>query len=160
MIVINTHSFVDLITNSSSELFVCDTDKSLDMVKQIIEKITRNYYDEMNEECPDIWEDIFQEPTIVKKGFNLKEYPDQETLNKATNYWHEINTRVDWQIVENARQQIIEYFGIEGNEALIDYNIKIKKGNILLRSADDNSVPYEIWDRIGSILNARRYHLG
>ena len=33
---IDTHSFVDVITNSSTELFVCDTDKSLEMVNETL----------------------------------------------------------------------------------------------------------------------------
>ena len=34
--VIGTHSFVDVITNSSTELFVCDTEKTIEAVKQIL----------------------------------------------------------------------------------------------------------------------------
>ncbi len=34
---INPHSFIDVITNSSSELFVCDIDKSLETVKEMLE---------------------------------------------------------------------------------------------------------------------------
>ena len=33
--IIKTHSFVDVITNSSTELFVCDTDKSVDTIKDL-----------------------------------------------------------------------------------------------------------------------------
>lgn len=39
ILVINSHSIVDVITNSSSELFVCDKDKSIEFVK----KILKNY---------------------------------------------------------------------------------------------------------------------
>lgn len=38
-ILINHHSFVDVITNSSTELFVCDTDKTIEMVEEIIQSI-------------------------------------------------------------------------------------------------------------------------
>lgn len=36
ILIINTHSMVDVITNSSTELFVCDTDKTVEMVKEIL----------------------------------------------------------------------------------------------------------------------------
>ena len=36
-VVINVHSMVDLITNSSTELFVLDTEKSLEVVKEILQ---------------------------------------------------------------------------------------------------------------------------
>jgi hypothetical protein len=160
MLIINTHSFVDLITNSSSELFVCDTDKTLTAVKNIIEKITRNYYDEMSEDCPNIWQTIFNEPIVFKKDFDLRTFPDQEIVRMAFDYSYEINTKIDWKTIDKARQQIIDYFDIQNCQELLNWDISVRKGNILLESASDNSVPYEIWDRIENILNARRYHLG
>ena len=36
ILVINSHSVVDVITNSSTELFVCDTNKTLDLVTEIL----------------------------------------------------------------------------------------------------------------------------
>lgn len=125
ILVIIYHSFVDLITNSSTELFVCDTDKSLEMVKDIVEKIINNYYDELGyDERPDIWFDpklknwnaIFKLPTIA--AYN-------------NSHW-----------------------------ATDSYGFNVEKGNIILESAADNSVPYSCWDRIEEVLNARRYHLG
>lgn len=60
-IIISIHSFVDVITNSSTELFICDTDKSVETVRDIVyamEKKWPNEYghklsvDAMN---PDDW---------------------------------------------------------------------------------------------------------
>ena len=34
--IIDTHSMVDLITNSSTELFICDTNKTLDVINEIL----------------------------------------------------------------------------------------------------------------------------
>lgn len=36
-LIINTHSFVDVITNSSTEIFVTTHDKSVEMIKSIID---------------------------------------------------------------------------------------------------------------------------
>ena len=38
-IVISIHSFVDVITNSSTEIFVCDTEKSVEMVSDMVDAI-------------------------------------------------------------------------------------------------------------------------
>ncbi len=43
LFVINKHSFVDLITNSSSELFVCNTNKSIEMIKNLLTKLIETH---------------------------------------------------------------------------------------------------------------------
>lgn len=204
VLTIATHSFVDLITNSSSELFVCDTEKTLEMVKEVVEKITRNYYDEMDEPCPDIWGEVFSEPKIAKTDLDeslypnkediaiindwayfKKEYQDAENIINAEIPIPEQYKNVKWEDrneeykaildarrerkdnilretvykrSDAARKGIEEFFG--ECSYLLYYGVTIKKGNIILESAEDNSIPYEIWDRIESVLNAQRYHLG
>lgn len=66
IIKIDLHSVIDVITNSSTEIFVCDTDKSLRMVKQILQELLdwyskySDYYD--GEIVP--FDDVFREPYI------------------------------------------------------------------------------------------------
>ena len=43
IILVDPHSFVDVITNSSSELFVCDTDKSVKFVETFLENALDTY---------------------------------------------------------------------------------------------------------------------
>jgi len=58
--IIPIHSMVDLITNSSTELFVLDTDKSLEVVKEILQDAI-NLHNKANDS--DIsFDDIFDEP--------------------------------------------------------------------------------------------------
>ena len=64
---IKPHSFVDVITNSSTELFTCHTEKSLDAVKEILKKIVDGY-NMMTDSNYTM--DIFHEPWV----FNLEEY--------------------------------------------------------------------------------------
>ncbi len=210
--IVEFHSFVDLITNSSSELFVCDTEKSLKAVKEIIEKIISNYYDEMGQDIPNsntIWTNIFIEPYVIKKDFDLSTYPNQDDVNKVSDWdyyddqrieidrklrlqfpypdsqyekttWQEkqdnpiykeydekyTKARIEahqviWKDRDAARDRIKKYFDLsKDNECFISYDIRVKKGNIILESADDNSIPYECWDRINTILHAVNYHLG
>lgn len=61
-IVISIHSMVDLITNSSTELFVLDTDKSLEIVKEILQSAI-----DLNNKANNLsksFSDIFDEPTL------------------------------------------------------------------------------------------------
>ena len=37
------HSVIDVITNSSSELFICDTDKTINMVSEILDELVEVY---------------------------------------------------------------------------------------------------------------------
>jgi hypothetical protein len=209
--VIKLHSFVDLITNSSSELFVCECRKSLETVKEIVEKIIFDHCKEYDQKTPTkdvIWGGMFAEPSISTFEFNLNEYPNQEDIAK-TDYWdwtevhrEEIDKKLKkkfpdrpcfekmtWEEKakdyayscwykrkvkyqeelerplreehEAAKRRILDYFKVpESEEYVLPYNIKLRKGDILLHSASDNSVPYECWDKINSLLNAENYHLG
>jgi hypothetical protein len=54
-----------------------------------------------------------------------------------------------------ADKEAIRYLN-EGWNSKIGY----KKDLILVNSADDNSIPYEIFDLISDVFNAKRVHLG
>jgi len=76
LIVINLHSFIDVITNSSTELFVCDTDKTVEMVKEIL-IADPNVYG-------------YEEPWV----FNINEYREWRKQRKIAEednnkYWEE-----------------------------------------------------------------------
>lgn len=170
--IIKKHSFVDLITNSSSELFVCDTNKSLEMVKTIIEKIVINYYDVLEEKKTkeDIWENIFSPPFISGVDVDLSEYPDQEDI-ETIDYRNSWGRKFDYEKERAARERVKKHFyeknGIEyidgtnfNIDTAIEYMFNLKKDDILLLGATDNSVPFELWEQINTVLNARNHHLG
>ncbi len=85
-ILVPIHSFVDLITNSSSELFVCDTKKSVEAVKEIIEKLAELYnekikfIDDVRTEIniDHLWTGIFNEPEVCKFDFSLYNFPHSD----------------------------------------------------------------------------------
>jgi hypothetical protein len=66
-IIVNVHSIVDVITNSSTELFVCDTKKSIEQVKEILEKMLEFYNSTHNDEHLYSFEDVFEEPYIYTR---------------------------------------------------------------------------------------------
>ena len=117
VIKISTHSFVDLITNSSSELFVCNGDKSVETVKEIVNQIfkeglSEELLDEWDREeavkhkgtSPDvIWGTFFSEDIVVAdRDFDIHNYPNHDELKEVgmgvynREYWdqyHERSTR-------------------------------------------------------------------
>lgn len=41
-----------------------------------------------------------------------------------------------------------------------DWNIRVNKGNVLIRSLEDNSIPYELFGAINGLFDGENYHLG
>lgn len=80
LFIINTHSVIDVITNSSSELFVCKTDKTLETVKEMLK--TKNLGE-------------YEEPWI----FNLKDFRawKQKEAERSANWekWTEEHQTAD-----------------------------------------------------------------
>jgi hypothetical protein len=92
--IISVHSFVDVITNSSTELFVCDTEKSVEMVRQMVDEMQDMYPNEYGHRLytdvisSDDWrlQQIFDcyvdEEDCVKylkaKGYKVEKLPQEE----------------------------------------------------------------------------------
>jgi len=216
-LIVTVHSFVDLITNSSSELFVCSTNKTETAIKEIIEKLHGSK--------SNLWETIFKEPEVADYTFDfalmphkhLEDYkrynrysynrnPEREMLEekerairrlyKEDKDYEKVSALTDkvWEDWDkkhdNAELELLRAFlvtnGISEKEAKqtkvkhrsaetsngrivyltekfyenLGYGIVVRAGDIILQSARDNSIPYELMETIEETLNARRYHLG
>jgi hypothetical protein len=116
ILVINAHSFVDLITNSSSELFVCNTNKSVDMVEVLLRKML----------------DLHNEIRGTERRFDDC-FGGVYAATDATDYLKSLAK---------------------------SYDFSFTKGQIIIESQGDNSIPYELFDMIESAFEARRHHLG
>lgn len=119
--IIKNHSFVDVITNSSTELFVCDTNKSKDFIsKYIIESLTN----------------------VVKK-----KYPNSENLNHLSTkfnistfeeYWQEsLDFDDEYNILQEDLQNLglLDFYGFEVPleiQVQIYFDIDIEKAKELV----------------------------
>lgn len=114
-IALDVHSFVDVITNSSTEIFICNTDKSLDQVESIL----RDKLGAFNalHDTSHVFEDTFEKPYVYT----------QDMLDDDSGW---------------------------------DYSRADNVGKIMIIGAEDNSVPYEMWDLINDIFDAHNEHLG
>ena len=71
--VINTHSVVDVITNSSTEIFVCNTDKSIEVVEQCLRAMLSVYNSENG--YAQLFEDVFTSIRIANED-DIEWYSD------------------------------------------------------------------------------------
>lgn len=92
LIKVPVHSVVDLITNSSSELFICHRDKSLETVKALLFGIVEIYIDkqelkgEPREDASVLFERFFGDVKECPYNFEPAEYPEYD-LYRQTNEW-------------------------------------------------------------------------
>jgi len=63
VMVFNVHSFVDVITNSSTELFVCDTEKSAEAVGELLREVLAGYNVSMGTDFQ--FDAVFCEPEVA-----------------------------------------------------------------------------------------------
>lgn len=238
---ISTHSLVDVITNSSSELFVCNTDKTVRMVKELLKQLLVEY-DRGHGGCSRFG-DVFGEIEVAKytslpcselgwdgnrcatdrtrlnekeaaeskrhpKAFRRddslsreeKEVAWREWLKAKDAIWTEYSIKrfklkvgkfieflklnkiplekecqlwADGAVDKWREEKAGEYgrwfertMSVELSELWVDFElysvcgIPINKGDILINSKTDNSIPYELFDDIGCLFNAQSYHLG
>jgi hypothetical protein len=240
----NIKSFVDIITNSSSEIFVCSGSKEKEAVEQILKELLKNYNNLTGESYN--YEDCIGSIDIAKYSFDIYAVPfdilenyqkyafvsgrasyfedleyrglqqeeekakiefgvvedlyakDPEKYRKLNNKWFQSKERKEiWKNYnkksKNAELAMFKWFlkynEIEGDlkafeksflemtyipsistnkldqayremSHLVGYNIKIKKGQIIIKSKGDNTIPYELFGPIESHLNAERHHIG
>lgn len=225
LLAISPHSFVDVITNSSTELFVCDTTKTVDMIEEILKaNLKMHGYDKpwvFDLKKYREWkkkerekQEYFEKHGNWRKGkrdyknkfsyidgwfFDLEDEEDLKNIRKeyieygdGSGVWYTSSrnpfhdrifnaTRAaekkypgDWSKSYTARENEIEkiYQEIESQTNKPDWWINPFEYNhnktslneldkkIIILSTDDNSIPYEQFDWIENMFNAKKYHLG
>lgn len=152
LLVVRPHSFVDVITNSSSELFVCNTDKPVALITEFLEDLLK-VYNKFHKGTPEIFEDCFKKVDVIKNEKQAKEVFLEDIFCWTDLYDGEDFKELSW---EEKRSLVLKK--IRNKE--IDISEYVKPGDIIIRSASDNTIPYESWEFIIRSLNATRYHQG
>lgn len=168
MIVFKPHSFIDVITNSSTELFVGEQARGIDFVKEALAEVLREYneknhevwwfdyvfgrietIDESNvDEFMDTMCDYLDSSDIISK--NIEPYPQ---FPKYDYHATPADREMSW---EKHDRDVAEWKN--NNKAQFLSNCK---GIIVVYGANDNSIPYEMYDAIEGVFGAvTRYHLG
>ena len=175
LFIIKPHSMVDLITNSSSELFVCQTDKTLETVRELLIDML-NLHNKIHESNLK-FEDCFEEPYYITEdnfdryfeeyvmewgitmgAYNMKtifDFKGQTSYKYPYSEYIDHNRRIN-DMVEKEYQNYLQDWKEKNYEGLRKNLI----GSIIIESTSDNTIPYELFDIIENSFNASRHHLG
>jgi len=128
--VIDIHSVLDVVTNSSSELFVISDDTTVTAVEDLLRYLV------------DTWNEM------ADKGVFGKWHQERETVK----YENCMSVRLmDPSDVEHDEHEKRYNWGYE-----VEENVR----KIIIESTTDNSIPWEIIEWIESAFSAKRWHLG
>lgn len=241
LLVIPVQSVSDVITNSSSEVFILDTDKTCEEVNTILETITSGFdYPEVfslkdfrewrkklrSGEIEDDWSypgtifsianGWFKDPEDEEDLLNLRmdflfdpfetiDYGDglithgygsdyKEPIQDAfieylNSNWDKVGyninrvlaeeeddavNSIDWETLrrhnywfKNALEDVAKEFlkNYDGPKPTVwdvceQEDVRKLDGKLLVVSTDENSIPYDTWDKINSLFNGWNVHLG
>lgn len=170
MFVIKPHSFVDVITNSSSELFVIHSKKDVNMIRGILEELIA-VSNKAGNDGKTTFDEAFNENIVKIKT-------DEEAIREVWNNvyffdynWNNIDDSIHNKIyemkeVENIKkwedknEKAFEIFKNMCEKGEFDYKKHIKVGDIIVYSRSDNSIPWGIVDAIEGMFDCQRIHLG
>lgn len=205
--IIKKQSESDVITNSSSEVFIMNTDKSPDEIVKILNSFTygfnpniyrfnlEEYKKALADRNPDLYDERFGYATpfnVAEEEFVDKKdkvacakalvknlwWEDDKILRKFCDFigynyepgmWHVTLTDniSEYHINSENADKVLKWF--EDNKDRFDYDycnldnlndLNDLDGKLMLFSEDDNSIPYEDFEKIEELFNAERIHLG
>lgn len=146
------HSLIDVITNSSTEIFICNTDKSVEMVTELLKEMLGTYC-KMHGDDKFTFDRCFNPVYKLETDVDIKIYLEGMAGQEIDYPPYSKESKEKWmeEIVEAERKWIDK----EMNE-----NINKYRNCIIISSADDNSIPFELFDMIDYGFNAQKTHLG
>lgn len=177
LFILNNHSLVDVITNSSSELFVCDTKKSVTFIKEALQKLLDacNFMNDYevddglkadHEGALPKFNAVFGDIGIVGEDVTK----DAELLETLRYYFGGQSMMLLYSLDDAPRRgawndteydafdkRCEEWWGKEENKKRV---LALLKGKIYIYSAEDNSIPHTLQVAIENSFGADRLHLG
>ena len=156
------HSLIDVITNSSTELFITEKGKTIDFVKEALSEIGASGIGDIYEITEENFEEYFDR-VIIGYGSLVDGIPDPpEYFSIRERY----DFRYPWETNIEFNNAQTDKISVELDDAIGEWKEKyyntLKEeylGRIVIVGADDNSIPYEIWDVMRYKLDAINIHL-
>ena len=183
IITIDIHSFSDVITNSSTDLFVCDTKKTIKMIENILKSAielqqkTKEFEDSEYENYDRTYDNMFGDVYIVDDTNidriiqTLGGYDDD--ISSEYNIRNELGLDYKWSYQKESEDKLIENNKHNHNVSAIchkKYKERLKrkmpdirkkyKGKLIIVGRSDDSIPYWMFEFIESNLNGTQFHLG
>jgi hypothetical protein len=185
-IVVQVDSVIDVITNSSSELFICKTNKSVQTVEELLKEMLYGTNDLSNYIKPvscvgDNLELFLDEHLSKNQGYGYLSYPalknaflgDLDELSYVVTVDGKIEPEQDWytrhrnpKLPEQVEDELATAkYRRDKREEFLRHNntpevLQRLKDFVIIESSEDNSIPYEIWDNINATFNGSNWHLG
>lgn len=178
-LLIPMHSVADVVTNSSSELFVCNTSQTAEQIMSLIGAWSAGLGEhhgvgsvKVGLGSKDLKDIVMNELdgymgrgdfAHLLRQFVPKEDMAQMEMPVIRSVWGSYDSNMEWderrkqmQVVDEENKASIETF-FERERPILDRHIK---QFCVISSQEDNSIPYEMFDIIEGNLNAVRFHLG
>lgn len=191
LLLVKTHSVIDIITNSSSEMFICDTHMTIDLIEELIGEMLQKTgnMDEYKHYAGYKFDDCFRpiytitednvdnfiQDYVIDWGLSLPAFDDAgipkfmdrfeyEKVFAAKNGklfkypWlnHQAHNNALQKEMDKARKEYVQQWLKENKEKVC--NILI--GHVVIESADDNSIPFTLFENLEDLFNGLRFHLG
>lgn len=170
MLILNIHSVADIITNSSTELFICNTDLTEEAIREWFESlqevsgqphgvgtiITGNGVEDLIAACEVHMSDYYVNSLETILNIFL---PYDERIELPRYIEPKWSKDTDW-VLEGQRRLTFWNNNVKKIRRHKDLTDKHIKQWAIVISADDNSIPYETWGLINSKLKADNFHLG
>ena len=109
-IFIDIHSYVDIITNSSTEIFICDTDKTLELVRSLVYEIEKKFPNEYGHKLSVDYADSYE----IENAFGYIDEENAINILKAKGY-------TITPPIENGKSSLISISAERGG---MDYRVK------------------------------------
>lgn len=148
--IVNIHSFVDVITNSSSELFVLDDGKSVDCVKELLQFML----DKWNELA---LRGVFGDRYVKNKRFSIGSDSKSKPIKTFDDTFGDIYIYTKKMHEKDFKETVTD-----GHDWGWGYEKEKNIGKIFIQSSSENSIPYEMFEWIETAFGeySNRFHLG
>jgi len=157
---IDIHSALDVITNSSSELFVISNETTVEAVTEMLQFMVDQWnlmavkgvfgeYHMRNRRASLSGEEQIQGPV---KTFD-------EMFGRIMLY-EEDDQKEEAERIRDQNERLNERYPNRTWNAGWGYEVPENVGKIIVQSRSDNSIPHEIMEWIDSAFSAKRWHLG
>lgn len=142
---VKPHSQIDVITNSSSEIFILKSDKSLETIKEMLRALCD--FDGTNS-----FEGTFGDIYIIETEEQALRYAETIVWFKMHYdvYRYLGSSEYSWEEEQKRVKEWVKQY-VKDNDLI---------GSIVIESNGDNSIPWGIVEFIEYSLHAERTHLG
>ena len=172
------HSLADVITNSSSELFICNTEKTKEQIEEMLGLLAEAIGECHGAEV-EVYEGVAGLREIIERLGSYIEYYGIENLIRHFVGYQVVGTmqmpslKRTWDISidrlptpeeRKAARNSIEASNKAEMQRFWDTYTPLLEKHVksfaVIRSEEDNSIPYDLFDIINNRLNGVNYHLG